>query len=77
MTQKEQKQSAEFQSKWARVYCEFNGTEYDIEIFVSRQNPYTFCRPSCGDWEAWQIDAETGWRKNSCTCTFEYLMNNY
>lgn len=77
MTQREQKQSAEFKAKWMLVYSEFKGNGYDIEIFVSRNNPYAFCRPSCGDWDAWQINPETGWRENSCICTFEHLMNNY
>lgn len=73
MTQKEQKQTAEFKTKWMLVYKEFDGTE----IYVNRITPYVFCRPSCGDWEVWRCDPSTGWRVDSVLCTYEHMMQNF
>lgn len=77
MTQKEQKQTTEFKDKWMLVFKDTTNENYPIEIYVSRHNPYTFCCPSCGAWNAWRIDPETGRRYDSCLCTFEELMWNY
>ena len=75
MAQKEQKQTKEFKDNWALVFKGVKYPTYTDDIYVSRKNPYTFCRPSCGDWTVWHVDPETGWRYDSCLCTFEELMN--
>lgn len=77
MTQKEQRQSAEFKTKWVLVYKDTTNEVYPVEIYISRTNPYLFCRPTCGDWEVWKIDPRTEWRKDSVLCTFDYMIENY
>lgn len=77
MTQREQQQTAEFKAKWMLVFSDITNDAYPIKIYQNRQHPNTFCRPSCGNWDVWEMNPVSGWRQDSVFCTYEYIMENY
>lgn len=77
MTGIEQRYATGFMAKWMLAYCYMIDEEFSIKVYQNRQHPYMFARPSCGEWEVWEMNPQNGWRQNSVLCTYEYMMENY
>lgn len=77
MTQKEQKDTQDFKSKWVLLHKEIADDINSKEIYIHRKQPYTFCSAESGDWKFWRINPTLGCMpiKDLCQCTIAHLLN--